>query len=284
VKTPETTPFSLYNDFTETGIKNSSYATSADLNYYSTVNPFDGKYCIEWNNAKQYDFIEFDFIHDKDLSLFAALGSEIHLSLMVKGNTPNSVYDIRFVDTKTDVPEDHPWRIRYTVKENENIKWDNQWHKLEIPLAMFQEQGSWDNNQWYNPIGDFDWTNVDKFEIVSESQDLSGKDFAFDNIKFVDITTAIDNNNLPTEFLLNQNFPNPFNPNTTVNFSLPQNGFVTLKVYDVLGREVATLINQQMAVGYHRVDFNASHLTSGIYFYKLEINEFVSIKKMLLMK
>ena len=88
----------------------------------------------------------------------------------------------------------------------------------------------------------------------------------------------------PKSFSLSQNYPNPFNPTTKINFALPKQGFVTLKIYDMLGREVRTLVNEVKSAGNFTVDFNASELSSGIYFYKLETNGFSDIKKMMLIK
>ncbi|MFA5806017.1 MAG: exo-alpha-sialidase [Melioribacteraceae bacterium] len=89
---------------------------------------------------------------------------------------------------------------------------------------------------------------------------------------------------LPTEFQLMQNYPNPFNPTTSISFSIPQAVFVTLKVYDMLGREISTLVNGELEAGYHEVNFDASKLASGIYFYKLQVGGFVDMKKMILTK
>ncbi len=86
------------------------------------------------------------------------------------------------------------------------------------------------------------------------------------------------------EFKLGQNYPNPFNPATTINYQLPKTGFVTLKVYDILGREVATLVNEQKVQGRYTVNFNASRLASGVYMYQFRANDYVSLKKMLLIK
>jgi len=88
----------------------------------------------------------------------------------------------------------------------------------------------------------------------------------------------------PISYGLEQNYPNPFNPITRINYSLPTSGLVTLKVYDILGREVATLVNSQVAAGKHTATFNATHFASGIYFYRLTAGEFVQIKKMMLLK
>lgn len=89
---------------------------------------------------------------------------------------------------------------------------------------------------------------------------------------------------LPLEFSMSQNYPNPFNPATTIDYSVPKTGTVTIKVYDVLGKEVATLVNRQMTAGNYKVEFNANDLTSGIYFYELRAGNYNSIKKMILLK
>lgn len=97
-------------------------------------------------------------------------------------------------------------------------------------------------------------------------------------------TTVEENNEIPTEFKLEQNYPNPFNPSTTISYQIPQNGFVTLKVYDVIGREIAELVNQEKSAGRYEVNFNASKLASGMYIYKLTGNNINLSKKMMLIK
>ena len=87
-----------------------------------------------------------------------------------------------------------------------------------------------------------------------------------------------------TEYAITQNFPNPFNPATTINYQIPQTGFVTLKIYDILGKEVATLVNEQKTQGRYTVNFDASRLASGVYIYQLRVNDYVSSRKMLLLK
>ena len=88
----------------------------------------------------------------------------------------------------------------------------------------------------------------------------------------------------PVSFALSQNFPNPFNPETKINFQIPTDGFVSLKVFDNSGKEVATLVNQSMTAGFHTSNFNASTLSSGVYFYRLETQGFVKVMKMALVK
>ncbi len=87
-----------------------------------------------------------------------------------------------------------------------------------------------------------------------------------------------------TSYQLKQNYPNPFNPVTTINYQIPELSFVTLKVYDVLGSEVAILVNEEKLIGRYEVEFDGSELTSGIYFYKLQAGDFIETKKMILIK
>ncbi len=90
--------------------------------------------------------------------------------------------------------------------------------------------------------------------------------------------------NVPAEFTLSQNYPNPFNPSTNIDFQISQNVFVSLKVYDEIGNEVATLINERRNGGNYSIKFNASNLTSGIYYYRLTAGNFTSVKKLILLK
>ncbi|MBK7378649.1 MAG: T9SS type A sorting domain-containing protein [Ignavibacteriales bacterium] len=89
---------------------------------------------------------------------------------------------------------------------------------------------------------------------------------------------------LVLKYFLSDNYPNPFNPNTSISYSIPENAFVTLKIYDVLGNEVEELINEQKEPGNYQIDFNASELSSGIYYYTLTAGNFTSTKKMILVK
>lgn len=114
---------------------------------------------------------------------------------------------------------------------------------------------------------------------------------ALPNIPFImkrevfDIVTNIEAENLAvTEFSLDQNFPNPFNPSTTISWQSPVSSHQTLKVYDVLGNEVATLIDEYRPTGRYEVEFDASKLSSGIYFYKLQAGLFTQTKKMIILR
>ena len=138
------------------------------------------------------------------------------------------------------------------------------------------------NNEWATkilsmPIG----TNKVMFTAYS----------CFGNNMFIDDITAgpatgtgTSLSLIPDEYKLSQNYPNPFNPTTKINFALPKQGFVSLKVYDMLGKEVALLVNEVKAAGNYAVDFNGMNLASGVYFFRLESAEFVDTKRMMLIK
>lgn len=91
-------------------------------------------------------------------------------------------------------------------------------------------------------------------------------------------------NVLPETYTLDQNYPNPFNPSTTIRYSIPHTSNVTLRIYNLLGQVVQTLVSTQQGPGSYVVDFNASRLASGLYFYRLETQEFTMSKKMMLLK
>ncbi len=91
-------------------------------------------------------------------------------------------------------------------------------------------------------------------------------------------------NEVPSEYKLSQNYPNPFNPTTNIEYSIPEESFVELKVFDVLGKEVASLVNEQQQAGVYRADFTADNLSSGMYFARLIANDFTKVVKMILIK
>jgi hypothetical protein len=89
---------------------------------------------------------------------------------------------------------------------------------------------------------------------------------------------------IPKEIVLEQNYPNPFNPVTTIEYSISMSNFVAIKVYDVLGREITTLVNEEKLPGNYKVEFNGESLVSGIYFYQIRVGSFAMTKKLILLK
>jgi len=101
---------------------------------------------------------------------------------------------------------------------------------------------------------------------------------------YLGLLTSVDDLSLPMQFMLSQNYPNPFNPVTTINYSIPHKEYVNLIVYDLLGREVSTLVDEQKNAGNYSVTFNGSRLASGVYFYTFQSGNFISTKRMILLK
>jgi len=100
------------------------------------------------------------------------------------------------------------------------------------------------------------------------------------------LSNSVENNNnfTPITFALYQNYPNPFNPSTKIKYSIPGTSFVTLKIYDILGREMSTLVNEEKLSGNYEIEFNGRGISSGIYFYKIQTGDYSLVKKMILMK
>jgi hypothetical protein len=134
------------------------------------------------------------------------------------------------------------------------------------------------------PLGDLNWFPAQKALWV-KNQSAIMSHILDENTSPMTVTAVTKTGNkLPFSFSLSQNFPNPFNPTTMIQYSIPKSGIVTLKVYNVLGQEVATLVNQQQQAGNYNVSFDATRLASGVYMYKIQSGSFTSTKKMLLLK
>ena len=177
----------------------------------------------------------------------------------------------------------------------------------ELALKKLVADGRWHKLSIYNPVGGvFELSPIVavglKFELdltgAGESAPFSFSALVDDlEVKynqtgvvekwdgFNDTTTDVpDGLSVPTEFKLEQNYPNPFNPATTIKFSVPQMEQVNLKVYDLLGREVITLVNEEKYPGTYEVKFDGSSLASGMYIYSFRAGDFIQTKKMILLR
>ena len=188
-------------------------------------------------------------------------------------------------ETATEV-NNYGFEILRSVK-NENSQYADEWEKL----GFVQGSGNSNSPKSYEFIDESPLTDSTEYKL--KQIDTDGN-FAFysKTVKVVFGVTDANNNKstdeLPKEFLLAQNYPNPFNPSTKIKYSVPvmDANFTNVKliIYDVLGKEVLDLVNEQQTAGNYEIEFNASNLSSGMYFYKLSSNNFSAIKKMLLVK
>lgn len=147
------------------------------------------------------------------------------------------------------------------------------------PILRTDAHATW----WFSLDETTDWATGDVFHIAYDNPIIPGVDtYTFKTPG--SILSAENANAKAYSFALGQNYPNPFNPATKISYSIPKAGHVSMKIFDVLGREVLTLVNTEMKAGDYSVDFNASHFASGVYFYKLQAGDKSIVKKMMLLK
>jgi hypothetical protein len=165
-----------------------------------------------------------------------------------------------------------------TVTETNNLGFDiemnqgdDQWEKIGFMEGM----GTTTEKSSYTFAHILSDNKSPKLSYRLKQVDFDGS-FEYSNVVEVDVA--------PRNFELAQNYPNPFNPVTKIKFALPKNSFVNLVVYNAIGQKVSELINREMVFGYHEVEFSAAGLSSGIYYYRLESGDFVSVKKMMILK
>lgn len=135
--------------------------------------------------------------------------------------------------------------------------------------------------------GNFSWSGTIESEftnVTTTATDENGNTSMFSDPVIISSVDSKNQDLKPDTYELSQNHPNPFNPTTRITYSIPSESYVSLKVFDVIGREVVELVNEEKSIGNYAVEFNASDLTSGIYFYRIQAGNFVKTKKMVLMK
>ncbi len=169
--------------------------------------------------------------------------------------------------------------------DNRNIKWFSIWPLGNTGPRIL----AFNDTTFTDLVVPFD--EVENSVVHSVYVDkLNNKWFGFSNgyiVKYTgDFPSGIDEENdiIVSDFKLDQNYPNPFNPSTTISYQIPQQEFVTIKVYDILGNEIVVLVNEEKPVGTFEIEFKASALPSGVYFYQLKAGEYIETKKMILLK
>ena len=176
-------------------------------------------------------------------------------------------------------------------------KWDSTSKKIIIPHQVIPIPGDWmqslkiDHSTYTGDPTIFPF-NPDLWQYLKSETDNAHLYYAepldsltLAKLGFTRFPTNVEFDlQTPIEFYLNQNYPNPFNPSTIISFQLPITSYINLKVYDVLGKEILSLVDEIKSAGSYEVEFNATRLSSGIYFYRLQAGSFVQTKKMLMIK
>lgn len=180
------------------------------------------------------------------------------------------------------------WNTTDTTWENSSLYYQqyNEYNNYTTELGY-----SWNVFDEIWEISDRDSNAYDEYQnntyYILEFVGGTGWEKLFDiTLTWTQVVTGLDNNGniSPIEYNLAQNYPNPFNPTTTINYSVPLAGLVTVKIYDVLGNDIKTLVNKEESAGDHSIQFNGSDLASGVYFYRMSAGNFINTKKFILMK
>ncbi len=158
---------------------------------------------------------------------------------------------------------------------------DDGWLGYDINGIPGQSGSSliYTNNKEYYSFGTQVWSNNSRHTRITPE--------IFNDFKSIidnSVANVAEDKKIVTDYYLSEAYPNPFNPSTRINYTIPTSGLVILKVFDVLGREVQTLVNEAQTKGKHEITFNANGLSSGIYFYRLESGGFIFTKKMILLR
>ncbi|MCB0281871.1 MAG: T9SS type A sorting domain-containing protein [Calditrichaeota bacterium] len=265
---------------------NKSWDGSKFNNYFRVTSAFNDMNLL---TSVIFAFADGNFFNDawKDSYTYDETGFLTeHLFEFMEGNTwVNSMKEIQ-------VPDENGNMVEFLSQYWENSNWIND-YRADLTYNEFNNQTgatgyNWNGSDWYHTvIIEFVYDEFQNNTLYELKRDFGQGLSPMNRIErtFVSIATNIDEKDLkPAQFELKQNYPNPFNPSTTIEFSLSNQSAVSLKVFDLTGREVAELINGSMTQGVHTIQFNAGLLVSGVYFYRLETEGFVKTKKLTLLK
>ena len=150
----------------------------------------------------------------------------------------------------------------------------------QIPFSLFSSGGILQSNTGYTVVGSVGQIFSGNAENSTHKIQTGFWQMYLQNVLLEVGNEAV----LPTQFKLEQNYPNPFNPSTIIKFGIPERCNVLIKIYDLLGSEVTTLLNQELGIGWYDLTFNANGLSSGFYIYRMKAGNYISTKKMLMIK
>ncbi|OGU36981.1 MAG: hypothetical protein A2315_15175 [Ignavibacteria bacterium RIFOXYB2_FULL_35_12] len=156
----------------------------------------------------------------------------------------------------------------------------NAFSQNQIAFSVLSNGGEIQANSAYVIVGTLGQTSIGKCENTINQAQAGFWQMYYQNV----LQAAEDENMLPIEYKLEQNYPNPFNPSTIIKFGIPERNNVLIKIYDILGSEVTTLLNHEMDAGWYELIFNAAEYSTGIYICRMQAGNYVSTKKMLMLK
>ncbi|MDZ7316322.1 MAG: cellulase family glycosylhydrolase [candidate division KSB1 bacterium] len=280
----------FYDDEFNPMIRVGWWLGDGEPNFFVTDSPVSGKYCMGIYYPSQYNAVDMFFPLYQDMAELADKGYV--LDFFIRCDNDQGHIQARFEMTN-EFEEDRPWRMNYHI-DNSVVPFDGEWQRFTMALTDLQDMGAWDpdNRTWYGgPGGQIDWGRVQRFQFVSETRAQPDVEIYIDRVRVVDPATLIREQGgvVPGEFALHANYPNPFNPSTTISYTLAETGQTTLAVYNVRGEKVAELVNAMQTAGDYAVqwngrDMNGKEVPSGIYFYRLKSNNQERTRRMVLMR
>jgi aminopeptidase N len=239
--------------------------TLGDTLFFEVMNSYADDEELKYKIAKTSDFIsKVNEVTGEDYSWF--------FDQWVYGpNHPQyeNLYEISFTSPG--------WEVDFTANQ---IQTNAGFFKMPIELKIEFSDGSDTLLTAMNDVNNQSFT----FNFTKEPVSLLFDPNNNIVLKWASIIDVEEISNVITDFYLEQNYPNPFNPSTTIKYQISEISFVTLKVYDVLGNEIGTIVNEEKPIGRYKIEFNATTLPSGIYFYRLQAGNFIETKKMILLR
>lgn len=248
-------------------------------------------------------YIDTDFNYIGDGSEITNTFTEFTTSILGNGNSIDIKIEFNLNSGDEDIALDNirigsdqiPLPVELTTfsasifEESVELIWETvtEINNYGFEIERKIKEGEWNKLDFVNGHGN---SNSPKYYSFLDNS-IEGSGNYYYRLKQIDIDGTYEyseiveaNLGVPNKFELNQNFPNPFNPTTSIQFNLPQESDAKLSVFNVLGEEVVELINNKISAGYHSIQFDGAELNSGIYFYKLESKDFTQIRKMMLIK
>ena len=252
----------MYADFNKNGIYDSPPVDHAwEVKFENTL----GDFSVDFSHNTDFKDIGWKYLYTLNfVDLAPHVGQLLEMRVVRNDNSeevnrtsvivPGAQFSLRIPQ----IEMSHDYNVEFYADHNGNGIYDAPSTDHAWRISFNSSTGNYVQNFLHNAnFTDINWTNV----------------------------TGVENEIVtPNTFALNQNYPNPFNPTTTITFNLIEGSNVSLKVYDVLGQEVAALINENMSIGLHQVQFDATNLHSGTYYYRIETNNYSEVKKMVLLK
>jgi endoglucanase len=265
---PDTLGFVIYQDHAPRHIIPTTNVSESKYNYYSQSDPIQGIHCIKFSKPDPYESINFRFWAYRDISKLVEEGASLKFSYKTD-ISDISIYP-RFRNTSIYSPDEPNWRMIYELNEH-NSTFDGNWHEKSIPLTQFYEAKETFNGEVIEASGKFSWSLVDMFGFYVTGDKVNIANFYFDNIRIeLPGEEVAISNDIPHYFELHPIYPNPFNAQSTISFTLSDASNVKIDIFNIQGKKIDSFTETFYQEGIHQLNWNATTLPSGIYLIRMQ--------------